>query len=702
MMLHTHKILNIITLATALVFSSAILLAPQVVHADIISNLMFHWALDEGSGTNAADSSGNGNNGTSESYPNHISWGAGHIGTGAALFDTNDQRINVEDVGTADILTLSAWIYPNNAGNNDLGRIIQRANTHAFTLCDGVAACASGSNALVFAYIAWDTPGSWYTEADVITMNAWNHVVVTYDRTSTANDPVIYVNGSPVAVYEYSTPTGSSYAIPYFIGIGDWGDYFSGRIDEVRYYHRILSAGDVAELYAYTGEAAPPVTFSRPPNNLGLVGYWSFDDGTGTVATDFSGNGNHGSQDFGTVTWIPGKRSNALDFGSAQFSTAYQDRASTSTYSIWIYPQTGGDDLGWIVRQPTGNGIAVCKGNAACGSLANTIFFLNTRTGTNGEWHTDANSIRLDEWNHVAITYDESIVTNDPVIYINGVSVTVNNPVTPAGSFYSPGQLFFGSSSGSANYNGMMDELRIYGRVLNATEIAARLGASSVDLHQGSSLAEGLVGHWTFDGTDTLATITDRSGEGNHGYFNGGATSSAKTIGVLGQALIFDGADDFVDFNSPSLASASFSIAGWVYRDVAAEFNHSWLSIGSAAGNDTALHLRTTQSDEMVFDFYNNGLTSDTGIFLEGQWNHVVYTYDVVAGSRTMYRNGVSVANETSGVAPYTGDTSGHIGKWISSEEWQGKIDDVRIYDRALTATEAKQLYNLGQVKIQP
>ena len=77
---------------------------------------------------------------------------------------------------------------------------------------------------------------------------------------------------------------------------------------------------------------------------------------------------------------------------------------------------------------------------------------------------------------------------------------------------------------------------------------AVRVGASAADLDNGSSLESGLVGHWTLDGKDTQSTITDRSGQGNHGYFIGGATSSAKVIGKFGQALSFNGTSNRVDF----------------------------------------------------------------------------------------------------------------------------------------------------------
>jgi hypothetical protein len=97
---------------------------------------------------------------------------------------------------------------------------------------------------------------------------------------------------------------------------------------------------------------------------------------------------------------------------------------------------------------------------------------------------------------------------------------------------------------------GNLDDVRLYNRALSDAEIKqvynlgqATQNTSSVNLQHGSSLASGLVGLWTFDGPDVTDKIYDRSGQGNNGYFIGGSTSSAKTIGKLGQALTFDGSN---------------------------------------------------------------------------------------------------------------------------------------------------------------
>src|SRR5574343_1726631 len=80
----------------------------------------------------------------------------------------------------------------------------------------------------------------------------------------------------------------------------------------------------------------------------------------------------------------------------------------------------------------------------------------------------------------------------------------------------------------------------------------------------GDTLKSGLVGHWTFDGADLVNNVADKSGNGNVGsMINFAATSTAKTGGVLGQALKFDGVNDYIDLGDTVSQSGSFSICSW-------------------------------------------------------------------------------------------------------------------------------------------
>lgn len=104
------------------------------------------------------------------------------------------------------------------------------------------------------------------------------------------------------------------------------------------------------------------------------------------------------------------------------------------------------------------------------------------------------------------------------------------------------------ASQGSYHFNGTIDDVRIFSRILSPQEIAILAKAGRVTVNAAPKPAPAtkgnLVGHWTFDGPDvnwTTGTVLDKSGNGNNGSMVGLSTTTSPTIGKLGQAFRFDG-----------------------------------------------------------------------------------------------------------------------------------------------------------------
>lgn len=418
-------------------------------------------------------------------------------------------------------------------------------------------------------------------------------------------------------------------------------------------------------------------TLAKPSNNLGLVGYWSFNEGTSTVATDFSGNGHHGTLSGATSpAWVSGKRATALDFDGSSSYVAVGDVGTVRSVSFWVYA----DDV-------TTRKIMNMNGTA---------------------------QIELDGSSQVTATGFTS-----PTVYVNGSSASSvldtgwHFVTVTTGSGVSASTVDIGRVA-SGYFDGRIDEVRVYNRVLSADEIDAlyrsgsiRFTSSSVELQKGSSLANGLVGHWTFDGLDTQTTITDRSGQGNHGYFYGGATSSAKTIGKLGQALTFNGTSNYVNAgNTASLSvSGNITVALWAKWTASGDYFVA-LSKNDSGNNRNGYAFWTDAvlDQQMVFQIANG--TGNREVFSggapnDGRWHHFVGTWD--GTTMRMYMDGVEGDN-----APYTNTLVSseyplHIGRNApptGAEYFPGSLDDVRVYNRALSATEVKQLYNLGKATV--
>ena len=230
------------------------------------------------------------------------------------------------------------------------------------------------------------------------------------------------------------------------------------------------------------GEASAAV-LTKPPTNLGLVGYWSMNENTGTIATDFSGNGNRGILT-GGPTWVDGKRGKALSFDANDDLVNVGTPTSLNitgalTISAWIYPRTfgsvGSSFRGRIVDKEndfaTGYAFSLYDPNTGGVGVPNDTFalFINASGGNLNCFGND-NSIVLNTWQHVAVTLDSS---KNCIPYVNGAKATTTSGFI-MGSFPTTGSNSFtiGNNSGNTReFDGSLDEIRIYNRALSADEI---------------------------------------------------------------------------------------------------------------------------------------------------------------------------------------------------------------------------------------
>jgi len=253
---------------------SAFFLYPKIIKADITTGLVGYWKFDEGSGTTAADSSGNNNTGT---VNGGAAWTTGKLNQALSFDRANDyvnagsasSLDNIETTGSG--LTVSAWIYARSYGYGNNGMIVSKGsanmNGHWRFMFAGAANYLifvkdySGANDL---YLYVDFPASYF--------NIWKHVVVTWDGSTSASNIHIFINGVQAATKSSSDGVGGKVSdASNFLAIGAADDYgsgnyfFDGLIDEVRIYNRALSASDVSELYNYTGGGTPTPTSSPTP-----------------------------------------------------------------------------------------------------------------------------------------------------------------------------------------------------------------------------------------------------------------------------------------------------------------------------------------------------------------------------------------------------------------------------------------------------
>ena len=326
-------------------------------------------------------------------------------------------------------------------------------------------------------------------------------------------------------------------------------------------------------------------------------------------------------------------------------------------------------------------------------------------------------------YHHVALTYDGSSTSNDPVIYVDGIPQTLDD-ASPGGTRNndSGDNLIIGIGIADVNeYDGRIDEIRVYNRALSASEIEKlyRSGAVKVNSSENLKLTNGLIAMWSFNGPDiTDNQILDVSGNGKHGGLINGATSSAKTIGKVGQALSFDGVNDYIKTNfGPSLTD--MTIATWVYLDDSptAEENVIGAYDNDANGSlmQITLGLGTTVTTPQMYvgdaqGFGDYDIVTSSASLETRRWHHIAAVHDA-DGRNIIYVDGADTVNDAAtsksdGSMDFSGQPFTIGARNLGTDGgpntfFDGKIDEMRVYNRALSASEVKQLYLTG-VKIKP
>jgi len=196
------------------------------------SGLVAAYSFNEGSGTTVADSSGNANTGTIS----NATWTTqGKFGN-ALVFNGTNALVTVNNSASLQLttgMTLEAWVYPTVTLSGWTDVVYKQVDIYYLEAESGVGAPATGGT---FA----GTPATIYGTS-AVPANSWTHLAATYDGAMLR----LYVNGVQVSSHAQTGAISSS-ANPVQIG-GDtiYGQYFQGRIDEVRIYNRALSQAEI-------------------------------------------------------------------------------------------------------------------------------------------------------------------------------------------------------------------------------------------------------------------------------------------------------------------------------------------------------------------------------------------------------------------------------------------------------------------------
>ncbi len=208
-----------------------------------------------------------------------------------------------------------------------------------------------------------------------------------------------------------------------------------------------------------------------------LIGYWPFDEGQGTVASDISGNGNNGTFN-GNVEWVPGYKGSGVGFDTAGERvligpldpTAENNAMTLAAWILWegeghSIEQQGiiGKRLGW----DPGTGVKWFWQTNPTGDF---LFRADSANGGGGGglgWGNGLIAPYANQWIHVAVTWNDGAVAQ----YINGEEVSTGNINFIDTADDTPVTIGCVSSNNTESFVGSIDEVRIFNHALSVEEI---------------------------------------------------------------------------------------------------------------------------------------------------------------------------------------------------------------------------------------
>ena len=323
----------------------------------------------------------------------------------------------------------------------------------------------------------------------------------------------------------------------------------------------------------------------------------------------------------------------------------------------------------------------------------------------NGSWHqlyTGSGVVTTNVFQHVVLTYDKA--SGVATIYCNGavVSQQILGSFTPQTAY----DLYLGkrplTQGETYDFAGVLDEPSVYNRALSSNEVATLYAAGTAGKCPPACVTppSGLIGWWPAEGN-----VTDFVG-GN----NGVTVNVHYTNGVVGQAFACDPENQpygYVGVQIPDapayVLTNSLSIEGWI-RPRGDGYSIFWRGDGRPGLDPYVLSMQGNHNLRFYIEDESGGYAFVGAELNYKQWVHVVATLDGSTGTMNLYTNGTLADQTVTSIRPFgnlnPGDSPGvgigNVNDGGNNFPFIGDIDEISLYNRALSATEAQALYYAG------
>lgn len=474
-------------------------------------------------------------------------------------------------------------------------------------------------------------------------------------------------------------------------------------------------------VYASTINATPTITtFTTSTINTantkfmqeGLKAWYPFDgiDTTINTSSDRSGNGLHATRSGGVSTTV-GILGQGMVFDGVNDDDVLVNPTptlNTSTISLWFNSAT---------NVLPGNHRVMISGSAnASGATYLSITtngvgqpFVSYRIGATQRTLNSLTTISTNRWYHMVVTWDGTFIK----IYIDGELKATSANLAGTGALVG----FDGNSSYIGRYQlatgfqwqGSLDDVRFYDYAMATSEIQALYNLprnTKINTNIPGFLTDGLVLHQTFNGSDFLAsTSTDRVSTTNNGVIVG--TTTIKDAGVIGQAVRFVGvSNNYINLSGAgnNLLLRKKTISFWVKVDstnvdgiqpiLSNQTANYYFGLGSGRKLLLSQTFNTSSPGQVAY--------SSAGTYPIGRYFLASVTVDDATALTTtirFYIDGVldSTQTNTQGLVSPTG-VNFIFGAFVpGSFNFNGWVDDLRVYNRALSTQEIYSLYKLGR-----
>lgn len=623
--------------------------------ADTNAGLLSYLRFNEGSGTTIADDSGTGNPG---SLVNGAGWTTGTSGQ-AAVLDGVDDYVRIFHTAALDAFPLSLTVWFRTSATTGVSGLVNKYVAGSYDgyqvfVTDGDLCAWYLRDATSYVYDGGACPlrtsgyndGRWHQAAFVVDASGGRLYV---DGTATGSLPWTGQSGPPTTVQDVH--------VGHYPGAFAGVEYLAGTVDELRIYGRALSAGDVLQVYNDSrpmGDVVPPaVSLTAPAAGQTVAGSIAVSaiasDNVGVVGVQFKLDGSN----------------LGAEIHAAPYSVQWNTTASAN----------GPHVLTAVARDAAGNSAVAAAVSVTVNNPPPVLSAVSvsgiTSSGAIVAWVTSVPADTQVDYGPTA-AYGSSTLL-DPSLVASHAQILAS---------LTPGTLYHYRVK-SRNGSGA---LAVSGDFTFTTLAAAD---------------PSLLAYLKFDeGVGTVAA--DASGHGNAGILMNGAT---WTAGRSGQAAALDGVNDLVRIPHaaaldafPLTASVWFKttgttgVKGLLNKYVSGSYNGYQVFLNK--GKLCAWYLRDTSN--YVFD--GGACTLSTTGFADGAWHNAVFVVDAAGGR--LYVDGVFRASRswTGSSGPPTTATDLRLGNYpvVSGTYLAGAIDGLRIYNRALSASEVLQLY-LGQ-----